>query len=520
LVLAQINSDVFAPIDRWSRLDFQQLVDEARQSYAAGDLHRTHTICLVGLSRFPDSAPLLSVLGWVLARRSDLANAETAFRTALCREPCSADSQAGLADVLAARERFDAAAVHYQRALELAPCDAQTLFNFGCSLIALRRFDPAIEVLERSARLDPTHADTLHNLAIAHAQLGRWQEADQLCTKALALDPSAWKARLLRGMSRVALGAFADGWDDYEARCQGQEYYTCRLDLPRWRGPADVRQSIAVVPEQGIGTQLLFASCVADVGGHVPHVTLGCESRLVGILRRALPTTHVVAAGLLPELARSGLFDAYVMAGSLPSIFRRSAESFPGTRYLAPDPIVQVRWRERLAALGHGFKVGVSWGGGAGAPDASHRRTELRNWKSLASLDHVQWINLQYDATPDELEQWRRLAGERFHDWIDLDKKHDLENLAGLVSELDLAITVVNSKVHLAGGLGTPTWALIPRGGEWRWQTSGRSCHWHQSVRLFRQQRPDDWSDVFAELQAELAVFPRSNRRERRDRAA
>ena len=76
------------------------------------------------------------------------------------------------------------------------------------------------------------------------------------------------------------------------------------------------------------------------------------------------------------------------------------------------------------------------------------------------------------------------------------------------------------STVHFAGALGTPTWALIPVGGEWRWQTSGESCLWHNSVCLFRQQQVGDWSDVFTELRHALEVHARSHSVPGHDRAA
>jgi len=262
-----------------------------------------------------------------------------------------------------------------------------------------------------------------------------------------------------------------------------------------------------VIPEQGIGTQVLFASCLPDLVKHVPNVTIGCEPRLVGVLRRSLPSVHVVVGGLLPVVAKSGLFDCHIMAGSLPRIFRRSAEAFSGAPYLSAEPLAQARWRQRLDALGPGLKVGVSWGGGGRKSDASHRRTNPNDWRPLAAIPNVHWVNLQYDTQPHERQAWQRAAGERFHDWDDFDKKFDLENLLGLMSQLDLVITVVNSNVHFAGGLGTPTWTLVPLGGEWRWQTSGEKCLWHDSVRLFRQQRLDDWSEVFAQLHVELSAW-------------
>ncbi len=70
-------------------------------------------------------------------------------------------------------------------------------------------------------------------------------------------------------------------------------------------------------------------------------------------------------------------------------------------------------------------------------------------------------------------------------------------------------ISVVNSTVHLAGGLDVPTWTLVPRGGEWRLQERGETCVWHRSVRLIRQQRAGDWSEAFAWIGRRLGAMAR-----------
>ncbi len=495
-----------AQVEQLSSLTFDQVVEVARRAFAEDQLELVHTVCLLGLTRFPDAAPLLTVLGWVYARRADLANAETTFRQALCHDGGSVDAHSGLAAVLAAKGNPAEAELHYQRALGRNPRDQRTLFNYGCTLMSLGRYGAAMGILEQAVAIDPSQVDALHNLAIAAAQLGQWETAVETCERALALESGAWQVRMLRGMSRIALGSLAEGWDDYEARVQSQEYYTRRLGLPSWGGLADRKQSIAIIPEQGIGTQILFASCLADLAGHVSNCTLGCEPRLLRLFRRSFPSVHVVAGGVLPVLAKCGLFDCYVMAGSLPRVFRRTQQDFSGASYLAAGSNARERWRQRLDALGPGAKVGVSWGGGGHQADTGHRRTEAGDWLPLLSLPEIEWVNLQYDASPGELDAWRQAAGGRFHDWHDFDKKHDLENLAGLVSQLDLVITAVNSNVHLAGALGVPTWTLVPVGGEWRWQARGENCLWHRSVRLFRQDRPDDWHSVFARLHGELAA--------------
>ncbi|MGD9633040.1 MAG: tetratricopeptide repeat protein [Pirellulales bacterium] len=497
----------------------EQLLCEARDEFAAGNLDQARLVCLAGLSEFPYTPQLLTVLGWIYAQRGDRPSAEAAFRHALCGDAASFDAHSGLAAVLAADGRHQEAESSFARAISIFADDSDTLFGYGCALIALRRYEQAAEVLEQTLRLEPNRVGAIHNLAIAHAQLGRWQQAAEYCDQALAADSQATQSQLLRGMSRIAMGSFAEGWDDYDARCRLQDDYSRQLGLPAWNGIAKVH-SIVVVPEQGIGTQVMLASCLADLLAVVPSVTVGCELRLIGPLQRSFPTVTFVADGLLPALVAAGNYDAYVMAGSLPRVFRRTLAAFPARTYLQAEPARRRRWRERLTELGSGLKVGVAWGGGAGKADTVHRRTVPQDWWPLVTVPNVDWINLQFDVPRAEFAEWRQLAGGRFHDWSDLDRKHDLENFAALVSELDLVISVVNSTVHVAGALGVPTWTLVPAGGEWRWLASGEKCVWHDSVRLFRQRQLDDWSGVFRSLRSELASLSRTSSRRRRKHAA
>lgn len=497
----------------------EQLIDEARREFAAENLDEARLLCLAGLSEFPDTPQLLTVLGWIYAQRGDRRSAETTFRHALCHERRSFDAHSGLASVLAADGQHAEAEPHFAAALDIYANDGDTLFGYGCSLIAMRQFEHAIEILERALRLEPNRVGAIHNLAVAHAQLGHWHEVVEHASRAVLVDPYAESSLLLRGMARVALGEFAAGWDDYEARCRLKDDYSRQLGLPAWNGKSRI-ESIVVVPEQGIGTQLMLASCLRDLVARVPRVTIGCDPRLIGLLQRSFPAVTIVADGLLPALVKAGSYDAHLMAGSLPRVFRRAAAAFAGSAYLRSDATRTDAWRERLGEFGPGLKVGVSWGGGAGKADTAHRRTKPQDWWPLATVPNIHWINLQFDVPPAETDEWRQLAGDRFHDGSDFDRKHDLENFAALVSELDLVISVVNSTVHFAGALGTPTWTLVPAGGEWRWLASGETCVWHESVRLFRQQQLDDWRGVFQSLRSELATLSRTSSTPGRKHAA
>jgi ADP-heptose:LPS heptosyltransferase len=81
----------------------------------------------------------------------------------------------------------------------------------------------------------------------------------------------------------------------------------------------------------------------------------------------------------------------------------------------------------------------------------------------------------------------------------------DYDETAALVAALDLVISVQTAVVHLAGGLGQPTWALISAVPEWRYGAAGEVMPWYPSVRLKRQQTLGEWGSVMKWISEDLS---------------
>ena len=75
---------------------------------------------------------------------------------------------------------------------------------------------------------------------------------------------------------------------------------------------------------------------------------------------------------------------------------------------------------------------------------------------------------------------------------------------AAVLHNLDVFVTVDTALAHLAGGLGLPGWVALHYTPDWRWLLGRDDSPWYPTLRLFRQIRQGDWSDVFAILAAAL----------------
>jgi ADP-heptose:LPS heptosyltransferase len=84
---------------------------------------------------------------------------------------------------------------------------------------------------------------------------------------------------------------------------------------------------------------------------------------------------------------------------------------------------------------------------------------------------------------------------------------------AAVMECLDLVITPDTAIAHLAGALGRPAWVALKHVPDWRWLLDRSDSPWYPTIRLFRQTKRDDWSGVFAAIEAELVELVTANSR-------
>ena len=77
-------------------------------------------------------------------------------------------------------------------------------------------------------------------------------------------------------------------------------------------------------------------------------------------------------------------------------------------------------------------------------------------------------------------------------------------DLAGVMANLDVVVSVDTAPLHLAGALGVKTYGLIQRSPDWRWGLAGERTMWYDSVTLLRQERLFDWDSCVARLESLL----------------
>jgi tetratricopeptide (TPR) repeat protein len=402
------------------------------------------------------------------------------------------------------------AAAHFEQAVVLKPDYVHAHSNLGYVLIRdFGDYERGTAHIKTALDLNRGDSGVWCNYSMVLLHEGRLAEAISVCDQLLAVNPGLDAARLNRAHANLKLGRFAEAWPDYEARKLTRSNYIPRpYVFPKWRGEPLTGKTVLVYAEQGLGDEIMFASCLPDLIARAGKCVLECTPRLERLLRRSFPGATLHAAEQsdvdISWLAQVGPVDYQVALGSLPGFFRRQWSDFPQHAcYLRADSARVEHWRGRLRALGTGPHIGISWRGGMTSTRRLLRSMQLSELRPLVQRKDAVFVSLQYGECRAEIEALLQSAGMRVHHWQEA--IDDYDETAALVGALDLVISVQTAVVHLAGALGKPAWVLVSSVPEWRFLKSGDAMPWYSSVRLFRQQQAGQWQPVVTEIAAELA---------------
>lgn len=383
------------------------------------------------------------------------------------------------------------------------------LNGYGLALRALGELDKAHDRLSFANTLTPNNPDILTNLALILHDLGDYEEALAYFQRALTLDPNHPMATTYQAFTLLVQGKLGSGWDAYESRWQHPDMGVLSLQFEQWLGPSKPSQCLLIHSEQGVGDQIMFASCLADVRKYAGKVIIECNDKLESLFARAFPWANVVARSKFETAARwkkvSKQITQKVAIGSLPRFFRRNSDDFPLHQgYLVADARRVAKWRRKFQQQNR-FTIGISWRGGLPGTRRYLRSLDLDKLGRLVSLPNFQFVNLQYDFTETELETFPASIREKL--FTDFSVLSDLDETAAVISAVDLVVTVQTTVAHLSGALNHPTWVLLPALPEWRYRQAGSSIPWYPSVRLFRQTTFGDWTLVMDDLCREISNY-------------
>jgi hypothetical protein len=287
-------------------------------------------------------------------------------------------------------------------------------------------------------------------------------------------------------------GEFEAAWQISDAVLRARAGVPCS-HLPRhfqyfWDGQPLDDKRVLVRCYHGLGDTLQFIRYAPLLKSRAREVIVWTQPKLI-------PLLHTVSGidRLLPlhEGDPDVEFDVSVELMELPHVFRTTVETIPAeVPYLHLTPASLPR--------GANLAVGLNWAGGDWNENRSIPFAALQ---SLIGIRGIDWYVFQRGK---DLDHWPKKLGTI--------SAGELRDEAKLLAALDLMISVDTMTAHLAGALGVPVWTLLPKDADWRWMEKRDDSPWYPTMRLFRQERDNDWTTVIANVNTALEIFKSSHK--------
>jgi len=394
------------------------------------------------------------------------------------------------------------------------------------------RVEESLVFYNEAARLEPTFARLHHNLGYAYSHLGMLGEALACYDKALenGVDPAErLESTHSRAICLIGMGRIGEGFAEFESRNNPRfrAYLNHMIKAPQWKGEDLAGKRIAVIAEQGLGDEFMFANILPDLQravGDDGKLYIAVDQRLVELFQRSYPNAQAGAYDdrtlIDPDGNKPLRFAKFVtdqgepdywtpMASAL-QYLRKSVDAFPHEAFLAADRNRVSNFHETLAAKGTGPYVGICWRSMMLGAKRAKYYSALELWEPILKTPGVTFVNLQYGDSTADIARVKERFGIDIHT-MDVDLKNDIDGAAALSSALDLVISAPTAAAANAGAVGTEVW-FITAGRTWP-QLGTDEYPWYRKSRVYSPAKFGDWNELMPRVARELAAFANKHRR-------
>jgi hypothetical protein len=243
-----------------------------------------------------------------------------------------------------------------------------------------------------------------------------------------------------------------------------------------WQGDPRPRETLLVVPEQGLGDFILMSRFFPELADRFARVVVHSPAPLARLVAGLDPRLEVVTS------LTDATWDVWAPIMSLPLLL--------GVRSL--DDVPTEPWIRVPAAIAPGDRprVGINWAGNPSYAYDAVRSTSLASFESLLAIPGIEWVSLHRGTRESEADDYGLSQPLR-------DAK-DFADTAGIIASLDLVISTETAIPNLSASMGVPTCVMSVQDVDWRWGG------WYRGVTVCAQQEPGNWFGPIADASGAL----------------
>ena len=404
--------------------------------------------------------------------------------------------------VLQELKRFEEALSSYDKAISIKADYANAYLNRGLVLQELKRFEEALSSFDKAISIKADYAEAYSNRGLVLQELKRFEEALSSFDKAISVKADYANAYWNSSLCYLLSGNLIKGWQRYEWRWRkeggGMSASMRNFPQPLWLGGESLKdKTILIYFEQGFGDTIQFCRYVPLVAALGAKVIFEVQPQLLKLLSNLEGVNQIIARGdPLPH------FDYQCPLMSLPLAFKTELGTIPALpQKVESDKDKVIAWGKKLGEKKK-LRVGIVWSGSTAHKNDHNRSLPLSELIAHLPSDY-DYVSLQKeicDADKVLLTEYHKIRQ------YSNDLK-DFTDTAALIELMDVVISVDTSVAHLSATLGKSTWIMLPFSPDWRWLLDIEDSPWYSSVKLYRQEKINDWHDVLEKIKSDLKLF-------------
>ena len=321
----------------------------------------------------------------------------------------------------------------------------------------------------------------------------------------------------------IKMGEFKLGWRLYEhglqVKAEGPQKWQRSLkkpfnntEVPLWRGDNISGKNLLVLGEQGIGDTMMFATLLPKFAERGINLYFIPGPRLEEIYKRSFSCCKVISLEEAKAINKSSLgFDYQIPIGSLPQYYSDNFHEFGSKRVLTVNAILTETLKNKYLKYKPNTKgrlIGISWQGGGKESRIPLKSISLEKISEMVKIfPNDTFVSLQYGNDKPHLERLYQNTGKRIYHDDTIDPLRDMDSWLAQVAAMDLIISIANTTIHGAGGLGVKTLCLVSNKADWRWINPDiyKGCYWYQSVNTTYQHSNGSWDAALKATEKWLA---------------
>jgi len=401
----------------------------------------------------------------------------------------------------------DLALALLKRADAINPKDRVIKNHIADFLIKLNQTEEAIAFLKKSWELDSSEQNifAIYKIGKALWETNRPAEAIPFFDKVLEVTLTKENAsalhysRWFRALCKMLLGDYLEAWDDYESRFNLPGLIVPALSGEKWLGQSLKGKTIFFAYEQRFGDIIQFVRFLPNVKALGAHIIVQIPPELEKQIRISFPDIELVSTK-----AAIPAYDYYQFLTSVPAVLKldKIATVSNSKPYFIVNETDTINSKLPMRN-GTKLKVGLVW---EGKPDPD-RSIPLKSYLPLLKHTEVSFYSFQLGAKTKDLHD--HAVGWLVHDLSP--KVNNFYDSSVMLKEIDLLITIDTAIAHQAGALGIPVWVMLRHFSDWRWELEREDNLWYPTMRLFRQEKRNDWSKATNNLELAFDTWVSTN---------